>query len=116
MRISIFNSIIPIDLSVITQIESRKICSYMHEGTGMYSSMIGKIEKAKRYSEEKGRLKFESFVASFNGDNSDHRLEYIDGILACSCAFFSGHGFCSHSMAVQHMLSDMLQVPLKLGL
>ena len=33
----------------------------------MYSSVIGKIEKAKRYAEEKGRVTFSSFVVTFRG-------------------------------------------------
>ena len=74
----------------------------------MYSSVIGKIEKAKRYAEEKGRVTFDSFVAEFQGENDNHRLEYRKGNLTCSCLFFAGHSFCSHSMALQRMLEDML--------
>lgn len=77
----------------------------------MYSSVIGKIEKAKRYAEEKSRVTFDSFVADFKGENDDHRLEYSGGNLACSCLFFISHDFCSHSMAVQRILEDMLPVP-----
>ena len=74
----------------------------------MYSSVIGKIEKAKRYAEEKGRVTFSSFVVTFRGENDDHKVEYNDGNLACTCAFFAGRGFCSHSMALQRMLEEML--------
>ncbi len=77
----------------------------------MYSSVIGKIEKAKRYAEEKGRVTFDSFVADFKGENDDHRLEYSDGILKCSCDFYAGRGFCSHSMALQNILEGMLAAP-----
>ncbi|MDP6102209.1 MAG: hypothetical protein QGI09_09045 [Dehalococcoidia bacterium] len=76
----------------------------------MNSSVIGKIEKAKRYAEEKGRVTFNSFVADFKGENDDHRLEYHEGTLVCSCLFFVGHSFCSHSMALQRILEDMLPV------
>ena len=74
----------------------------------MYSSVIGKIEKAKRYAEEKGRVTFSSFVVNFRGENDDHKVEYSDGNLTCTCAFFAGHDFCSHSMALQRMLEEML--------
>jgi hypothetical protein len=74
----------------------------------MYSSVIGKIEKAKRYAEEKGRVTFSSFVVTFRGENDDHKVEYNDGNLTCTCAFFAGRGFCSHSMALQRMLEEML--------
>lgn len=76
----------------------------------MYSSVIGKVEKARMYSEEKGRVNFKSFVAEFNGENDDHRLEYNGENLTCSCLFFAGHDFCSHSMAIQRILEGMLPV------
>ena len=77
----------------------------------MYSSVIGKIEKAKRYAEEKGRVTFQSFVVDFKGENDDHRLEYCDGIFKCTCDFFAVRGFCSHSMALQNILEGMLAAP-----
>ena len=67
----------------------------------MYSSVIGKIEKAKRYAEEKGRVTFSSFVVTFRGENDDHKVEYSDGNLTCTCTF-------CHSMALQRMLEEML--------
>ena len=45
----------------------------------MNSSVIGKIEKAKRYADEKGRVTFNSFVAEFNSENHDHCPEYGTG-------------------------------------
>jgi hypothetical protein len=45
----------------------------------MNASVIGKIEKAKRYAEEKVRVTFDSFVPKFRGENGDHRLEYGKG-------------------------------------
>ncbi|MDA0988462.1 MAG: SWIM zinc finger family protein [Chloroflexi bacterium] len=77
----------------------------------MYSSVISKIEKAKRYAEEKERVTFDSFVAEFKGENDDHKLEYSKGNLACSCLFFVGHDFCSHSLALQRILEGMIPVP-----
>lgn len=77
----------------------------------MYSSVIGKIEKAKRYAEEKGRVTFQSFVADFKGENDDHRLEYCDGNFKCTCDFFAARGFCSHTMALQNILDGMLAAP-----
>ncbi|MBI2855348.1 MAG: SWIM zinc finger family protein [Chloroflexi bacterium] len=74
----------------------------------MYSSVIGKIEKARRYAEEKGRVNFDSFIARFRGEHDSYQVEYKEGTWGCSCQFFAGHGFCSHSMALQRMLEDML--------
>ena len=74
----------------------------------MYSSVIGKVEKAKRYTEEKDRVTFGSFVATFRGENDNHKIEYKDGNLACSCQFFAMRNFCSHSIALQSILEGML--------
>ena len=73
----------------------------------MQSSVIGKIEKAMRYAQEKGRVTFASFTADFKGENDNHRVAYNEGDWVCSCSFFVGHGFCSHSMALQRMLEGM---------
>lgn len=74
----------------------------------MQSSLIGKIEKAKRYSQEKDRVVFTDFKVSFRGDNDSYLLSYEDGRWSCSCNFFSVRGMCSHTMALQRMLGEML--------
>ena len=74
----------------------------------MQSSVIGKIEKAMRYAQERGRVTFASFTAEFKGENDNHQVTYTAGNWICSCTFFTGHGFCSHSMALQRMLDGML--------
>ena len=78
------------------------------KGAYMYSSVIGKIEKAKRYTKEKERVTFDRFVATFRGENDNHKIEYEDGNLTCSCQFFAMRNFCSHSIALQSILDDML--------
>ena len=40
----------------------------------MYSSLISKIEKAKRYAEEPQRITFQEFEVRFRGDNSSHSV------------------------------------------
>ena len=75
----------------------------------MNSSLIGKIEKAKRYSEERHRLRFKSFAVDFEGDNSSHTVSYdADGGWRCTCNFFAGRGLCSHTMALERILEGML--------
>ncbi len=37
----------------------------------MQSSLIGKIEKAKRYAEEKDRITFTDFSVNFRGENDN---------------------------------------------
>lgn len=74
----------------------------------MHSSLIGKIEKAKRYAEERDRITFSHFAANFRGEHDNYSLTYKDGQWQCSCHFFSGWGVCSHTMALQRILAEML--------
>jgi len=72
------------------------------------SSLIGKIEKAKRYAEERDRVTFSDLTVNFRGEHGDYTLAYKDGKWRCSCHFFSKWGLCSHTMALQRILADML--------
>ena len=74
----------------------------------MQSSLIGKIEKAKRYAQEKDRVTFSSLAARFHGENDDYTVGYAEGKWHCSCDFFSSWGMCSHTMALEKILSGML--------
>jgi len=70
--------------------------------------MIGKIEKAKRYAEERDRIKFTSFSVTIQGENNPHTVTYTDGEWVCDCSFFKSRGVCSHSMALERVLEGML--------
>ena len=73
------------------------------------SSLIGKVQKAKIYAEEKAeRVAFSSFTAKFRGDNDSYVLGFQDGKLHCTCHFFDGHGLCSHTLALEKILEGML--------
>ena len=74
----------------------------------MQSSLIGKIEKAQRYAQETDRVKFSEFSVEFHGDNDNYNTSYKGGKWHCSCHFFSKWGLCSHTMAMQKILSSML--------
>jgi hypothetical protein len=74
----------------------------------MRSSLIGKIEKAKRYAQEPDRVTLSDLTANFRGENNNYKLSYASGKWQCSCHFFSQWGTCSHTMAVQQMLANML--------
>ena len=74
----------------------------------MQSSLIGKIEKAKRYAQEPERVTFSELVVKFRGENNDLTTKYKEGRWYCSCGFFSSWGVCSHTMALERMLSSML--------
>ena len=74
----------------------------------MDSGMIGKIDKAKRYAEQRERFLFKKFEVAFRGDNSNHYVTFNDGTFKCDCDFFHSHNRCGHTMALEILLKDML--------
>ncbi len=74
----------------------------------MQSSLIGKIEKAKLYAQEKDRISFSEFKVKFRGENDSYDIGYNDGKWHCSCHFFSTWETCSHTMALERILDNML--------
>lgn len=74
----------------------------------MQSSLIGKIEKAKRYAQEVDRVTFSEFSVKFRGENNTYVTGFKDGKWHCSCSFFSGWGCCSHTMTLERILANML--------
>ena len=74
----------------------------------MQSSLIGKIEKAKRYAQEPERIRFNELSVNFRGENNNYVTGYRDEKWHCSCDFFSRWGLCSHTMAMERILADML--------
>ena len=74
----------------------------------MNSSVIGKIEKAKRYAQERTRMRFESLSVEFKGENGDHHITLEGDKWHCTCDFFAGYGACAHSMALERVLEGML--------
>ncbi len=74
----------------------------------MQSSVIRKMEKARRYAEQKERVSISSIKTTFHGNHSDHHVTFNEGKWSCSCAFFSGYGTCSHTMALERILDPML--------
>jgi len=77
----------------------------------MDSGMIGKIEKAKRYAEERERFRFSAFDVTFSGDNNNHEVNFSNGEFRCDCEFFLTHQRCGHTMALEILLKDMLATP-----
>ena len=75
----------------------------------MDSSMIGKIEKARRYANEaRGRIIFDQFNATINGDNDSHVVEFGRGEWRCNCHYFEMHQWCSHTKAMEYLLEGMM--------
>lgn len=72
------------------------------------STLISKVEKARRYAEEPQRVTFRSFKSTMRGGHDDHHLSLENNEFHCDCHFFEGHGTCCHVMAMQRILEDML--------
>lgn len=70
--------------------------------------MIGKIQKARLYAEEKGRIHFTDFSVKIDGENGDHTVSYAKGNWQCDCSFFQTREVCSHTMALERVLEGMI--------
>jgi hypothetical protein len=73
--------------------------------------MIGKIEKAKRYAQERNRIHFENITVTFNGNNNPHTVQFEHGEWHCDCDFFQSRGRCSHTMALEIILDGIIPQP-----
>ncbi len=72
------------------------------------TAIIGKLDKAKRYSEEPERFALTAFDATFHGSNDAHQLAVTDGHWQCACYFFGEADACPHVLAAQRLLAPML--------
>lgn len=73
--------------------------------------MIGKIEKAKRYAQQRDRFRFDQFRVTFSGENNNHQVSFENGVFQCDCEFFILRQRCSHTMALEQVLDQMLPQP-----
>lgn len=75
----------------------------------MNSSLIGKVEKAHRYADERSRrIEFDGFAVRVHGDNGEHEVRLDKDIWSCNCDFFQSRQVCSHTMAIERVLDGML--------
>jgi hypothetical protein len=79
------------------------------------SSLISKIDKAKRYEQEPERIKFRNLEVTFDGENDVHQVSLTNNEWRCNCGFFPRNGTCSHVMAMQRILSPMLAADARYG-
>ena len=74
----------------------------------MDSSIIGKIDKARKYAEERERVSITRLAATFQGNHNSYEVSFDSGNWRCECHFFANRAICSHTMAMQRMLEEML--------
>ncbi len=76
----------------------------------MQSSLIGKIQKAKRYSEEPERITITGLVSTFRGGNGDYGVAYSEHEgWSCTCEFSQSWSYCSHTIALEKLLAPMVK-------
>ena len=79
----------------------------------MYSSLISKIEKAKRYVEEPQRITIQQLDVRFRGDNSSHSVSLKGDEWSCECDHFHTSGLCAHVMTLQRLFDAHLSDAVK---
>ena len=99
-------------------IAAQRILALMLPGGGQYehaalpaglgNSLMGKLDKARRYALEPERLTIHSLLATFRGSNDDHALALHGGAWHCACHHFEVTETCAHVMAAQRLLVDMI--------
>ena len=75
----------------------------------MHSGMIGKIEKAHRYAEDRSRFDVNELAVTIRGNNGDHQVRFQDGSWQCECTFFQRERTCAHTMALELVLDGMIR-------
>jgi len=74
----------------------------------MHSSVIGKIEKANRYSHELDRITIDQLSLTFRGDNDTHVVTLEADRWQCNCHAFESWNTCAHVLAMQKIMGQML--------
>jgi hypothetical protein len=75
----------------------------------MNSGLIGKIDKAKRYAQERDRMRVSTLKVDFRGENDTHEVSLDGDAWRCTCDFFRGWGDCAHTMALERVLDGMIR-------
>ena len=74
----------------------------------MHSSVIGKVEKANRYSHELDRITIDRLSLTFRGDNDTHVVTLDSDRWQCNCHSFQSWSTCAHVLAMQKIMGQML--------
>lgn len=71
----------------------------------MDSAMIAKISKSLEYANEPERMTLTGLSVLFAGRHRTYAVTFQDGNWHCECDFFAQRGVCSHTRAVEKVLS-----------
>ena len=72
-------------------------------------NIVSDVRKAKRYAQERDRIEILSFDCTFEGYNKTHFITYDEGVWTSTASFFAQRGVCSHTMALEKVLGDLVQ-------
>ena len=72
-------------------------------------NIVSDVKKAKRYSQERDRIRIVGFDCSFEGYNKIHQVSYDSGRWSSTASFFAQRGVCSHSMALEKILKGFVE-------
>lgn len=73
-------------------------------------NVVSDVEKAMAYAQQADRIRLLEFEVSFRGDNDTHITAFKNGVWKCGCSFYQSRGVCCHTMALERMLGNMVQV------
>ncbi|MBO55645.1 MAG: hypothetical protein CL886_08310 [Dehalococcoidia bacterium] len=76
----------------------------------MTSYAIGRVQKALQYSSEPSRVNIKTFSATFQGNHGTHEVMYNQDHWSCNCQSYPYQNICSHTMALQNILDQILSV------
>lgn len=78
---------------------------------GKGQNVVSDIEKSTQYTNEPKRIHFTDFDVTFDGDNDAHQTHYHEGKWDCNCDFFHSRHVCSHTMAMEQILGELIMHP-----
>ena len=72
-------------------------------------NIVSDVKKAKRYSDQRDRIRIVSFDCTFEGYNKNHHITYDGGKWSSTASFFAQRGVCSHTMALEKILKGFVE-------
>lgn len=72
-------------------------------------NVVSDVDKASRYADERDRIRFVTFNATFHGNNREHTITYDNGTWFSDSASFKLRGVSSHIIALERLLKGMVE-------
>ena len=72
-------------------------------------NIVSDVKKAKRYTDQRDRIRIVSFECAFEGYNQNHYITYDTGKWTSTASFFAQRGVCSHTMALEKILKGFVE-------